>query len=46
MKKETIEKLARIEKLEKHLDRFVKYYSWIIGITIGALLAYIIDSKL
>ncbi|SHE30313.1 hypothetical protein SAMN05444362_10132 [Dysgonomonas macrotermitis] len=46
MKKETLDKIAKIERTEKILDRSVTCYSWIIGITIGALLAYIIDASI
>lgn len=46
MKKETIEIILKIERQERLLDRFVKVYSWIVGIAIGSILAYLIDLAL
>lgn len=46
MKKETLEIIQRIERQEKRLDRIIKVYSWIVGIAIGSILAYLIDSAL
>lgn len=46
MRKETIEIIQRIERQEKRLDRIVKLYSWIVGIAIGSILTYLMDSAL
>lgn len=46
MKKETLEIIQRIERQERRLDRIAKIYSWIVGIAIGSILAYLIDSAL